>query len=100
MVSPERKAQLMQEGAQAQREKWGRPLAEVLASAVDDIRARVVEEGWFGKPQFDVGSEVSKVMEAYGDQLYGRQSAADISQSAEFDQAHATDIERDESAER
>lgn len=100
MVSEERKAQLMQEGAQAQREKWGRPLADVLASAVDDIRARVVEEGWFGKPQFDVGSEVSKVMEAYGDQLYGRQSDSELSHSAEFDQAHQNEIDLDDSAER
>jgi hypothetical protein len=81
MTTLGRRHQLQLEGEREQREKWGRPLPEVMTKAIDDIRARVVEEGWYGRSLYEVSQDVEKMFKR--EDLYGRD---DIGKGREAEQ--------------
>lgn len=49
MLSKEQKAQIEAAAAQQLREEWGGLSATRVRGVIDDVRAKVVEEAWFGK---------------------------------------------------
>lgn len=53
MLTEEQKRAIEMQAAQAIREQWGGLNAMRARGIVDDIRAKVIEEGWFGKPRAD-----------------------------------------------
>ena len=70
MTTPGKRDQTEKKAKREQHEKWGHPAPEVLAKAIDDIRARVVEEGWFGRSLYEVSHEVADLFRP--EDLYGR----------------------------
>ncbi|MEO1564317.1 MAG: hypothetical protein AAFR98_12840 [Pseudomonadota bacterium] len=74
MLSEDEKRQIEQSAAEQMRQQWGDVRPSALAAAVDDIRARVIEEGWFDKPMLDLSHEVQRAV-AMQD-LYGAREDA------------------------
>ena len=97
MVTPGRRHQLELEGQREQREKWGTPARDVLTQAIDDIRARVVEEGWYGRPLYEVSKDVQKMFNR--EDLYGRDELGH-DREAELDREKEREQERDDELER
>lgn len=56
--------------AEQLRRNWGVIKERPLAAAIDDIRARFIEEGWFGRPLTEVANDVQRSMARH--ELYGR----------------------------
>lgn len=53
MLTDEQKRAIEMQAAQAIRRSWGGLNGVRARGIVDDIRAKVIEEGWFGKPVTD-----------------------------------------------
>lgn len=53
MLTEEQKRAIEMQAAQAIRRSWGGLNGMRARGIVDDIRAKVIEEGWFGKPVTD-----------------------------------------------
>ena len=53
MLTDEQKRAIAMQAAQAIRQSWGGLNGVRVRGAIDDIRAKVIEEGWFGKPTTD-----------------------------------------------
>ena len=53
MLTPEQKRAIEMQAAQAIRQSWGGLNGARVRGAIDDIRAKVIEEGWFGKTTTD-----------------------------------------------
>lgn len=72
MLSEDEKRQIQIAAAELMRRQWGDISPVSLAAAVDDIRARLVEEGWFGKPLLELSHDMqhSVILE----DLYGSES--------------------------
>lgn len=56
--------------AEQLRRNWGVVQSRPLAAAIDDIRARFIEEGWFGRPLTEISNTVQKSVAQH--ELYGR----------------------------
>jgi len=74
MLSDEEKRRMEAEAAAQMRRSWGDIRANGLAAAIDDIRARVIEEGWFGRPFYNLSTAVTDAMREH--RVYGRESGA------------------------
>lgn len=86
MANERRLQDAMQESLEELRSTfWTEIVPQGMAAAVDDIRARVVEEGWFGKPMYDVGSAMRESLKL--DELYGS------SPQREYASEHDRDVE-------
>lgn len=70
MLSDAQKREIKALVAQELRRKWGVVKTRPLAAAIDDIRARFIEEGWFGRPLTAVSNEVQKMVAEQ--ELYGQ----------------------------
>jgi len=68
--SEQRKLRAELESKNRLQKHWGELKPGALAAVVDDIRARVVEEGWFGKPLQTVGSALTDQVKFH--ELYGQ----------------------------
>lgn len=81
MLSEDEKRQIQLAAAEQMRQQWGdiRPVS--LAAAVDDIRARLVEEGWFGKPLIELSQDMQRSV-ALQD-LYGTDSREALTRELE-----------------
>ena len=75
MLSDEQKREIEALAAEQLRRNWGAVKARPLAAAIDDIRARFIEEAWFGRPLTDVSNEVQKMVMQH--ELYGRVDRGD-----------------------
>ena len=53
MLTDEQKRMIEMQAAQAIRRSWGGLNGMRARGIIDDIRAKVIEEGWFGKPVTD-----------------------------------------------
>ncbi len=53
MLTAEQKRAIEMQAAQAIRQSWGGLNGVRARGVIDDIRAKVIEEGWFGKPATD-----------------------------------------------
>lgn len=53
MLTEEQKRAIEMQAAQAIRRSWGGLNGMRARGIVDDIRAKVIEDGWFGKPVAD-----------------------------------------------
>ncbi len=53
MLTDEQKRAIENQAAQAIRQSWGGLNGARVRGVIDDIRAKVVEEGWFGKQTTD-----------------------------------------------
>lgn len=53
MLTEEQKRAIETQAAQAIRQSWGGLNGARVRGAIDDIRAKVIEEAWFGKPTTD-----------------------------------------------
>jgi hypothetical protein len=63
MLTPEQRRQIEMEEAARMRAAWGGPTAYLIRNILDDIRAKVVEEPWFGKP---ITEQLNDVRRFYG----------------------------------
>lgn len=70
MLSDDDKREIKRLIAEQLRRNWGVVKARPLAAVVDDIRARFIEEGWFGKPLTEVSNAVQRMVAQH--ELYGR----------------------------
>ncbi|MCC2099329.1 MAG: hypothetical protein KDJ29_20735 [Hyphomicrobiales bacterium] len=70
MLSDEQKREIERMAAEQLRRNWGVVKARPLAEAIDDIRARFVEEGWFGRPMSEIANHVQRAVAQH--ELYGR----------------------------
>ena len=70
MLTDDQKREIERMAAEQLRRQWGVVKARPLAAALDDIRARFIEEGWFGKPLTQVASELQRMSAQH--ELYGR----------------------------
>lgn len=75
MLTDDQKREIERMAAEQLRRQWGVVKARPLAAAIDDIRARFVEEGWFGKPLTQVANEVQRMVAQH--ELYGRMERED-----------------------
>jgi len=93
MLSDEEKRRLEVDAAAQMRRYWGDIRAGGLAAAIDDIRARVIEEGWFGRPFYNLSTAVTDAMREH--RVYGRETGA-------LDRQRELEVERqpDKSAEQ
>ncbi len=87
MLTDEQKRMLEDDAARDMRRHWGDIKPNALAAAIDDIRARVVEEAWFGKPQMELSGELQKSVRFA--ELYGQQERT-------LEQARVAEHERDD----
>jgi hypothetical protein len=69
MLSDAQKKEIELLAAEQLRRSWGVVKPRRLEAAIDDIRARFIEEGWFGKPLTEVSHEVQQRMAQH--ELYG-----------------------------
>ncbi len=53
MLTDEQRRAIEMQAAQAIRQSWGGLNGARVRGAIDDIRAKVIEESWFGKPTTD-----------------------------------------------
>ncbi len=53
MLTDEQRRAIEMQAAQAIRQSWGGLNGVRARGIIDDIRAKVIEEGWFGKPTTD-----------------------------------------------
>jgi len=101
MLSDEEKRRLEVDAAQQMRRNWGDIRANGLAAAIDDIRARVVEEGWFGRASYNLSTAVEDAIREHG--VYGRE-AESLEQAQELEaelvRDEATEQEQDDALER
>jgi len=74
MLSDEEKRRLEADAAAQMRRYWGDIRAGGLAAAIDDIRARVVEEAWFGRPFYNLSTAVTDAMREH--RIYARETEA------------------------
>lgn len=72
MLTEAQKRQLAAEGAQEVRRGWGEVLPQSLAAAIDDLRARVIEEGWYERPLYELSTELKDLLRF--EELYGQKS--------------------------
>jgi hypothetical protein len=70
MLSEDQKRELAVQAAEQLRRQWGVVKARPLAAALDDIRARFIEEGWFGRPLTQIANDVQRSLAQH--ELYGR----------------------------
>lgn len=70
MLTNEQKREIERMAAEQLRRNWGVVKARPLAAAIDDIRARFVEEGWFGRPLNQIANDVQRSVAQH--ELYGR----------------------------
>ena len=70
MLTDDQKREIERLAAEQLRRNWGVVRARPLAAAIDDIRARFIEEGWFGKPLAEVSNAVQRSVAQH--ELYGR----------------------------
>ncbi|MDX2263471.1 MAG: hypothetical protein NW215_00670 [Hyphomicrobiales bacterium] len=63
MLTPDQRRQFEMQEAERMRQAWGGPVAYTIRNILDDIRAKVVEEPWFGKP---VTEQLNDVRRFYG----------------------------------
>jgi len=101
MLSDEEKHRLEVDAAAQMRRYWGDIRAGGLAAAIDDIRARVIEEGWFGRPFYNLSTAVTDAMREH--RVYGRESEA-LARGSELEATPDRDRlaaqERDDALER
>lgn len=95
MLSPEQKQQIERLAAEQLRRNWGVVKARPLAAAIDDIRARLVEEAWFSRPLTEVSNEVQRAAARH--ELYGKIDS-EVERAAEREPDGETD--RNDAAER
>jgi len=101
MLSDEEKRRLEADAAAQMRRYWGDIRAGGLAAAIDDIRARVVEEAWFGRPFYNLSTAVADAMREH--RVYGREAEAmerGRELEATLDRDRLTSQERDDALER
>ncbi len=70
MLTDDQKREIERLAAEQLRRNWGVVKARPLAAALDDIRARFIEEGWFGRPLAEVSNAVQRSVAQH--ELYGR----------------------------
>ncbi len=70
MLSDDQKREIERLAAEQLRRNWGMVKARPLAAAIDDIRARLIEESWFGRPLNQVANDVQRAVAQQ--ELYGR----------------------------
>ena len=58
MLTAEQKRVIEMQAAQAIRRSWGGLNGVRVRGVIDDVRAKVIEEGWFGKPVADQLNDV------------------------------------------
>jgi len=101
MLSDEEKRRLEADAAAQMRHYWGDIRAGGLAGAIDDIRARVVEEAWFGRPFYNLSTAVADAMREH--RIYARESEG-MERGRELettpDRARLASQERDDALER
>jgi hypothetical protein len=73
MLSETQKQEIARRAAEQLRRQWGMVKPRALAAAIDDIRARFVEEAWFGRPLTEMSTDVQRSITLQD--LYGRLSA-------------------------
>lgn len=95
MLTPEQKQQIERLAAEQLRRNWGVVKARPMAAAIDDIRARLVEEAWFSRPLTEVSNEVQRAAARHD--LYGKVDS-EIEKAAEREPDRETD--RGDAAER
>lgn len=69
MLTDAQKRSIEAIAAEQLRRNWGVVKERPLAAALDDIRARFIEEGWFGRPMTEVSREVQRMIASH--ELYG-----------------------------
>lgn len=76
MLTAEQKRVIEMQAAQAIRRSWGGLNGVRARGIIDDIRSKVIEEGWFGKPVADQLNDVRYLAnepdKATPDRLYER----------------------------
>lgn len=97
MLSDAQKREIEKLAAEQLRRNWGVVKARPLAAALDDIRARCVEEAWFSLPLNEVSNHLQRVVAQH--ELYGRMEQAE-ERSAELEQSDDREAERDGDRER
>ncbi len=75
MLTDDQKREIERLAAEQLRRNWGVVKARPLAAAIDDIRARFVEEAWFGRPLTEVANDVQRSVAQH--ELYGRMEQQD-----------------------
>jgi len=80
MLSDDQKREIERLAAEQLRRNWGVVKPRPLAAAIDDIRARFIEEGWFGRPLTQIANDVQKSLAQH--ELYGRVEAEQERQAA------------------
>lgn len=70
MLTDDQKREIERLAAEQLRRNWGVVKARPLAAAMDDIRARFIEEAWFGRPLTEVANELQRAVAQH--ELYGR----------------------------
>lgn len=75
MLNETQKQEIARRAAEQLRRQWGMVKPRPLAAAIDDIRARFIEEAWFGRPLTEISRDVQKSVTMQD--LYGRMSAED-----------------------
>lgn len=73
MLTDDQKRELERLASEQLRRNWGVVKARPLAAAIDDIRARFVEEAWFGRPLAEMSNDVQRMVAHH--ELYGRVDA-------------------------
>lgn len=69
MLSDAEKREIERLAAEQLRRSWGVVKPRRLSAAIDDIRARFIEEGWFGRPLTEVSHELQRLLGQH--ELYG-----------------------------
>lgn len=91
MLSDDQKRELEGLAAEQLRRNWGMVKSRPLAAAIDDIRARFIEEGWFGRPLSEVSNEVQRSMARHD--LYGGLEAEEERLAEKIaDRGHERDV--------
>jgi hypothetical protein len=91
MLTPEQRRQIEMQEAERMRAAWGGPAAYTIRNILDDIRAKVVEEPWFGKP---VTEQLNDVRRFYGLHVPTRAERMRVGAAAEQD-AERSEPDRD-----
>ncbi len=75
MLTEAQKRELERLAAEQLRRNWGVVKERPLAAAIDDIRARFIEEGWYGRPLTELANDIQRPMARH--ELYGSLEAAE-----------------------
>ena len=70
MLTDDQKREIERLAAEQLRRNWGVVKARPLAAAIDDVRARIIEEGWYGRPLNQISDDVQRSVAQH--ELYGR----------------------------